>query len=151
VRPLAFRLSQVFLKAETDAERRRRLPEAQAILARAKALPATDFAGFGRMARELSEDPQSKALDGDTRFLTYEELSERYGAAVATAGGALKALGDLSEVVQTPAGLQVLKLRGRQEATDLTLEQVRSTLLSRLQYERESAALEQLIDRLKAS
>ena len=64
VRPEAVRVSHVFLAAPrsdaarvADAKKR-----AEALLARAKALPESDFAGFGALAREHSEEPRHGAV-----------------------------------------------------------------------------------------
>ncbi len=142
VRPEAVRLSHVFLAAPrseaarvADAHQR-----AEALLARAKALPAGDFAAFGALAREHSEEPRSAPLDGDLRFLSEDALARTYGAEVAAAARTLTDEGALSGVVQTDAGLHLLKLRARRPALNLTLADVREELRVRLEGEQRSRA-----------
>ncbi|WP_164017920.1 peptidylprolyl isomerase [Pyxidicoccus trucidator] len=142
VRPEAVRVSHVFLtapraEAARVADARKR---AEALLARAKALPATDFAGFGALAREHSEEPRSAPLDGDLRFLTEDALAHTYGPEVTAAARTLADEGTLSDVVQTDAGLHLLKLRARRPALNLALDDVREELRVRLEGEKRSRA-----------
>jgi peptidyl-prolyl cis-trans isomerase C len=151
VRPEAVRLSQLFLAApRADAARVAEARErAEGLLARARALPPSDFAGFGALAREHSEDARSAPLDGDLRFLTEDALARTWGAEVAAAARTLRAEGGLSGVVQTDAGLHVLKLRARRPALDLTLADVREELRVRLEGEKRSRAWAEYLARVE--
>ncbi len=151
VRPQALRVSHVFLAAPRAegarvAEARKR---AEALLARARALPAMDFAGFGALAREHSEEPRSAPLDGDLRFLTEDALAQAYGPEVTAAARLLTAEGALSGVVQTDAGLHLLKLRARRPALNLALDDVREQLRVRLEGEKRSRAWAEYLARLE--
>ena len=151
VRPAALRMSHVFLAAPRAegarvAEARKR---AEALLARARALPAMDFAGFGALAREHSEEPRSAPLDGDLRFLTEDALARAYGPEVAAAARLLTAEGALSSVVQTDAGLHLLKLRARRPPLNLALDDVREQLRVRLEGEKRSRAWAEYLARLE--
>ncbi|WP_338871672.1 peptidylprolyl isomerase [Myxococcus stipitatus] len=142
VRPELMRLSHVFLAAPRgDAPREATaLGEAQALLSQARALPPNDFAGFGQLAREHSQEPRTAPLDGDLRYLSLEALSREYGPEVAHAARALTDEGALSDVVRTDRGLHVLKLRARQPALDLSLDDVREELRVRLEGEKRTRA-----------
>ncbi|MCY1017526.1 peptidylprolyl isomerase [Pyxidicoccus sp. MSG2] len=151
VRPEAVRVSHVFLAAPrsdavrvTDAKRR-----AEDLLARAKALPESDFAGFGALAREHSEEPRTAPLDGDLRFLSDDALAHAYGPEVAAAARALSTEGGLSGVVQTDAGLHLLKLRARRPALNLALDDVREELRVRLEGEKRSRAWAEYLARVE--
>ncbi|MBZ4420265.1 peptidylprolyl isomerase [Myxococcus sp. RHSTA-1-4] len=151
VRPEAVRVSHVFLAApRSDAARvaaaRQR---AEGLLARAKALPAGDFAAFGQLAREHSEEPRTAPLDGDLRFLSEDALATTYGPEVAAAVRALTPEGALSGVVQTEAGLHLLKLRARRPALNLSLDDVREELRVRLEGEKRSRAWAGYLARLE--
>jgi peptidyl-prolyl cis-trans isomerase C len=142
VRPAQVRLSHIFLAAPRGEPARvaaaRR--EAEEVLARAKALPALDFGGFGQLAREASEEPRTQPLEGDMRFLSDEALARTYGPEVAEAARGLGDSGALSGVVQTEAGLHILKLRGRQAALNLGLEEAKSHIVARLTQEKRNRA-----------
>jgi peptidyl-prolyl cis-trans isomerase C len=142
VRPAQVRLSHVFLAAPRgDAARvAAARTKAEAVLEKAKALPALDFGGFGALAREHSEEPRTQPLEGDLRFLSEEALARTYGPEVAEAARALPESGALSGVVQTEAGLHLLKLRGRQAALNLGLEEARPHLVARLTQEKRNRA-----------
>lgn len=151
VRPEQLRLSHVFLAApKADAAlRERKQKEALAVLASAKALDPMDFGAFGKLAREKSEEPRTKPLDGDMRFLNAEELKNAYGPEVLAAAQGLTQVGQLSDVVATDGGFHVLKLQGKQAALNLPLENVKPQIQSRLQYERRMEAHARFLEELK--
>jgi peptidyl-prolyl cis-trans isomerase C len=151
-RPEMVRLSHIFFAAPAGdaALRARKLAQAKDALAQALALNAIDFAAFGKLAQQLSEDPRTKPLDGDLRYLTREELAAQHGAEVAAASDELKAVGQvLPRVLETDRGFHVLKLRGRQPAVNLSLADVKAQLEGKLRYERRTAHFEQFLEDLK--
>jgi peptidyl-prolyl cis-trans isomerase C len=151
VKPEMLRLSDIFLPAAKEApERAAQREKAVELRGAAAAAPTLDFQAFAKLAREHNQDGRTKPLDGDMRFLSVEELTQQYGTEVATAAQQLKAPGELSEVVETDKGFYVLKLQARQAPLDLSLDQVKTTLQSRILYERKTAAFSAFIDKLKA-
>jgi peptidyl-prolyl cis-trans isomerase C len=143
VKPEMIRASDVFVAG------RDKRAQAEALLAKAKALAPNDFGGFAKLARENSEDPKTQPLDGDMRYLSAEEQTAQFGAKVAEALASLKVNGDLSPLVETGAGFYILKLQGRQAALNLTLDQVRPQLQGRISNERRQQRLEALVESLK--
>jgi peptidyl-prolyl cis-trans isomerase C len=151
-RPEMVRLSHIFLAAPKGdaALRARKLEQAEDALKQAQALNGQDFGAFGHLAQQFSEEPRTKPLDGDLRFLTRDELAAQYGAEVLAASGELKAVGDvLPRVVETDRGFHVLKLHGRQPAVNQSPADVKVQLESRVRSERRSARMEQLMEELK--
>ena len=73
VKPAMVRLTDIAFTRDHKAK-------AEAVLKQAKELPQHDYAGFAKLARENSENPETKALDGDLRFLSEEELTRKYGS-----------------------------------------------------------------------
>lgn len=123
--------------------------KAETVLAQAKALAPMDYAGYGKLAREHSEDPKTQVLDGDLRFLSNEELAAQWGPELKDAAQKLERIGDVfPELVETAKALHVIKLEGRQQALDLSLEQasasIRQVLLNETRQERYRALLERL-------
>ncbi|MER2561578.1 MAG: peptidyl-prolyl cis-trans isomerase [Myxococcaceae bacterium] len=142
VKPAMTRLAHVAFSKEHRAQ-------ALEVLTQAKALAPMDYAGFGKLAREHSEDPSTKVLDGDLRFLSNEELVTRLGPEVRAASEKLERIGDVApELVETARALHVIKLQGRQQALNLSLEQasasIRQVLLNETRQERYRALLEKL-------
>jgi peptidyl-prolyl cis-trans isomerase C len=151
VKPENVRLSEIFLAAPVSdaAARKSKRALADGLLQKAKELPPRDFSAFGKLAHESSEDAMTKPLDGDTRYISVEELSAKFSPELAKAATELKSSGDLSPVIETDKGFYVAKLQGRQAALNLTLDQVKPQLQGRIQNERRQQNFEQLVASLK--
>jgi parvulin-like peptidyl-prolyl isomerase len=149
VRPEEVRLTHLFLAAPRADPARvaRARARAEALLTQARALPPKDFAAFGRLARAHSEEPRSQPLDGDLRFRSFEVLAQDFGPEVAEAARALvpEGPGAQSGVVQTDAGLHLLRLTGHAPARDVSLEDARAQVQGRLAQERRERAWAELL------
>jgi peptidyl-prolyl cis-trans isomerase C len=147
-RPAQVRLSHLFLAApRADAAKvAAARAKAEELMARARALPPQDFGGFGRLAREHSEEPRTQPLDGDMRFLSEEALGRTYGPEVLEAARTLTEAGALAGPVRTEAGFHLLKLGGRQPAVELSLEDVREQLAERLRHAKQAQAWADFLD-----
>lgn len=143
VKPAMTRLSHIAFRPERRAE-------AERVFGEVKALNPLDAAGFAKLARENTDDPRTKELDGDMRFLSDEELANQYGAEVATAAAKLVRVGDVAEsLVETPKALHVIKLQGRQLALNLSLEQAKPSIQQLLGNESKQERFRALVERLK--
>jgi peptidyl-prolyl cis-trans isomerase C len=144
VRPEEFRLTHLFLSApRTDTSKvAAARQKAETLLAQARALPPKDAAAFGRLAREHSEEPRTRLLEGDLRYQSYESLARTWGPEVAEAarGLAVEGLGALRGPVQTDAGLHLLQLTGLQPARNSSLEEARDQVAGRLAEEKRAQA-----------
>lgn len=143
VKPAMTRLSHLAFAPEHRAE-------AEAALEQAKALPALDAAAFGKLARERSEDPRTRELDGDLRFLSDEELAQQLGPEVVAAAAKLERIGDVAPaLVETKKALHVLKLSGRQLALNLSLAEAKPSIQQLLANETKQERFRALLGRLK--
>ncbi|MEW6435389.1 MAG: peptidyl-prolyl cis-trans isomerase [Myxococcota bacterium] len=143
VKPAMTRLSHIFFTKEHRAQ-------AEEVLAQVKALAPLDYAAFAKLARERSEDPRSRELDGDLRFLADEELAKQYGDALVKAAAALQKVGDVApDLVETDKGFHIVKLQGRQIALNLSLEQARPSIQQVLLNETRQDRFRALLERLK--
>jgi len=151
VKPELVRVSQIFLAAprEDGQKAAAQKARAEALVKKARTLPPTDFNAFALLVRESSEDDLSKSRDGDLRFLSSAELASTQGPEVATAAEALKQVGEVSAPIQTARGFHILKLQGRQAALNLTLEDVKTQLQTRVLYERRNTNFAKLMEDLK--
>lgn len=152
IKPETTRLSEILLAApkEDAAARTKKKALAEEVLAKAKSKAPTDSAGFISLVREYSEDPKTKPLEGDMRFLTEVELKNQFGPEVASAAANLSKLGDLSPVVETPQGFVILRFQGRQAAINHGLEQVKTQIQSRIVFDRRTQNFNKFVDKLKA-
>jgi protein involved in polysaccharide export with SLBB domain len=82
------------------------------------------------------------------RFLSEEALAHTHGAEVLEAARGLKESGDVSGPVQTEQGFHLLKLNGRLPAVDLSLEEVREQLTTRLRSAKQTQAWADFLDGL---
>lgn len=151
VKPEMVRLSHIFLAApEGSPVREEKKKRALALAADLKALQPLDFNAFGKLVQENSDEPRTKTLRGDMRYLSNEDLSAQFGPEVAEAAKSLTQVGQVSEVVPTPRGFHILKLQGRQAALNLTVDQVKTQIQSRLLYERRQENFNRFLEGLKS-
>jgi peptidyl-prolyl cis-trans isomerase C len=116
-------LAHILLRAPDEAERQRRRPEAEALLARLKA-----GEDFGELAGEHSEDG-TRITKGDLgptkRGRMVPEFEE--------AAFALREPGEISGVVETRFGLHIIKLLGRTASEPRQFEDVKAQIISKLE------------------
>jgi peptidyl-prolyl cis-trans isomerase C len=145
VKPAMTRLAHVFFKKENKAQ-------AEATLQDALKLPQLDFAAFAKLARERSEEPRTKAIEGDMRFLSDDELGREYGHELVEAQAELTQVGQvLPRLVETAAGYHVIRLQGRQVALNLTVDQVKTQIHSVLDNDARQERIRQLLAHLQES
>lgn len=125
--PAMYQISQIFLAVNDQAsleDVRKRAVE----LTNAARKGQTDFA---ELARENSEDPQSAQQGGDIGMRPLELLIPEIRPVLAQLE-----VGAVSDPVQTPTGLHILKLTDMQPARLATLDQVRDQLRNSLRAQR---------------
>lgn len=151
VKPEMVRMVHIFLAAPKGdaakvAEAQKKL---EGLLTEIRALAPMDFKAFGDLARKHSEEKRTQPLDGDMRYLSKEELTAQFGKAIAEASAALANVGDVSGIVQTDAGLHILKLQGRQSALNLSREMVKTQLIKEIASDRRADMYAKLLERLE--
>ncbi|WP_370307109.1 peptidylprolyl isomerase [Sinimarinibacterium flocculans] len=116
-------IAHILLRAPDEADKRRRLPEAEALLKRLK-----EGADFGELAGEHSEDG-TRIMKGDLgptkRGRMVPEFEE--------AAFALQEPGQISGVIETRFGLHIIKLLSRADAEPVAFEEVRAKIISKLE------------------
>lgn len=143
VQPASYRLSQIFLAApyndaEAVAAARKKAAE---LLKRARA-PQADFA---QLVKESSQDKESAARGGDTGFIPLQQV-------VPELRGTVQRLkkGEVSDVVQLPSGLHIVKLVDVRESRQVPLTemqvQLRDTMRAQRQQDAARAYLEGLLN-----
>jgi len=152
VKPELLRIADIFFSApkENPAERKKKKAKAEEVAAKAKALNPTDSPGFAALVREYSEDTRTKSIDGDSRFLSKEDLSSQFAPEVAAAGVEMKKAGEISPLIEAATGFYIIRFQGRQAALNLGIEQVKSQIQNRIQHERRTQNFAKFVDELKA-
>ncbi len=143
VKPAMTRLAHISFKKGNRAK-------AEAVLRQALALAPLDYAAFGKLARDHSEEPRTQPLEGDLRFLSDGELAAQYGQELVPAAAGLTQVGQVHPtLVETDSALHVLKLQGRQVALNLSVEQAKPSIASVLMNESKQERFRALLERLK--
>ena len=93
--------------------------------ARAKIVGGADF---GKLAAEVSDDPNAKTDGGKLGFFGPKKMDPAFSKAAYD----LKNVGDVSEPVQSTFGWHVIRLDGRRPPRDLTFEQASKQIMPEL-------------------
>lgn len=150
-KPERLRLSGIFLRAEPGTPARAgKAADAQRLLARIRSEEAKNPLAFSNAARDHSDDLLSKTAGGDLGHRTREELAKQQSAELAKAASALRDVGQLSSVVETPQGFWILKLAGRQPALDRSFDEVKGQLAARIAREKRSKGFDDFVTSLRA-
>ncbi|MBB1124907.1 peptidylprolyl isomerase [Thiospirillum jenense] len=121
--PETVNVAHILLMAKTDEDKTKRRAEAEAILARVR-----KGEDFGQLAKQLSEDRGSAAAGGQLGYFP----RGRMVPAFEQAAFALKAPGDLSEIITTQFGLHIIRLDGKQPAKTQTFDAVKDSIIAGL-------------------
>ena len=101
-----------------------------------------DFAG---LAKHYSED-STAGNGGDTGFFRRGEMAPAFEAAAFAL-----APGEISDMVETPFGVHILRLEERRPALLLPLDEVRESLRDHVRRERMDAAVKKEVERLRGA
>ena len=85
---------------------------------------------FEKLARLYSDDKESAKKGGDMGFVQPGFFGEVFDEAVASLN-----IGEISKPVETPSGLQIIKVTDRKDSPSLDLESVRQEIIEQLQLE----------------
>jgi peptidyl-prolyl cis-trans isomerase C len=120
--------------------------KAASILERAS---KADRATFSRLAREHSEDENTKANSGDLQFFTASGGGQP-SAEVREAAFSIEQVGKVYPgLVEADGGYHILMLTGKRAALERTYEQAKRAIRHKLTRERKDAAMKALTERLR--
>ena len=149
VKPLRLRVYHILVKAPAPGpERARKQAEARKVLAQLLAEEKKNAFAFPAVAREKSDDAASKAAGGDLGFKSQDELEKASGKAVADAAFALQN-NQTSGLVESPEGFHILRVAGRQEAIDRSLDQVKMQIAQKLHREKMTRDFDDFVKKLR--
>ncbi len=105
---------------------------------------------FFNLVKSKSDDDEIKARGGELAYLSREELANKYGKEFADAAFSLASINDITpQPVETKDGFFIIKLRGKRQAINRTLDEVKETIRMKLYSEKRQKALEEWVDSLK--
>jgi len=141
--PEQVRASHILVKVDADAKPEvvvEKQKAAQAIAARVK-----KGEDFGKLAKELSEDPSAKQNSGDLDFFTKEAMVPEFSKAAF----AMKK-DEISDPVRSEFGFHVIKVTDRKDAETVTLEKAKPQLLAYLKNQKKQAEIEKVVQDVRA-
>ncbi|MBN2494794.1 MAG: peptidyl-prolyl cis-trans isomerase [Deltaproteobacteria bacterium] len=144
------RVQHIFLEApEADAARREEArKQAASIVEQIKAKPE-DRTLFIQLAKKHSQDKATKHTGGSTALQTQEEMAKERGEAFAKTAFELEKPHDVSAPLETPEGIYLLRLAGKQAAFDHPLERVRGQIRTTLFAKARGDAYKDFVDAMK--
>jgi peptidyl-prolyl cis-trans isomerase C len=149
-KPERARVFHIFLPAKDAKEKTLAKAKANYFL---KDIDAREKKGeanaFQTTAMKESKDPASAPMGGDLRFLSKDELAKNYNTELADAAFALKNPGEKSGVIETPAGIEIVKLQVKTVALNRSLEDSKESIRGRMARERRSHEYDEWVKKLR--
>ncbi len=99
---------------------------------------------FGKLAAELTEEPNGKERQGDLDFFAKEQMVPEF----ANAAFGMK-VGEISKPVKSQFGYHVIKVTDKKPAATAPFEQVKPQLVSYLKNQKQQAAVQGVITKLR--
>ena len=150
VKPERARVLHIFLPAKDAKERAEARKRAVALL---KDIDAREKKGevnaFQSVAIKESKDPLSAPMGGDLRFLSKDELTKSYNPELANAAFELKSPGDKTGPIDTPAGVELVKLQVKTVALSRGFDDSKEPIRQRMARERRSRDYDEWVKKLR--
>src|SRR5438094_6313878 len=150
VKPERARVFHILLPANDAKQRAEARKKATALL---KDVDAREKKGevnaFQSAAMKESKDQLSAPMGGDLRFLSRDELAKAYSAELANAAFELKNAGDKAGPIETPAGIELVKLQVKTVALNRSFDESKESIRGRMARERRSRQYDDFVKRLR--
>jgi peptidyl-prolyl cis-trans isomerase C len=104
---------------------------------------------FQAVAQKESQDPTSAQMGGDLRFVSKDELTKAYSAELANAAFDLKNPGDVAGPIETPAGVELVKMQIKTPSVNRSFEESKEGIRGRMARERRSKDYDDFIKKLR--
>ncbi len=104
---------------------------------------------FQTAAIKESKDQLSAPMGGDLRFLSRDELAKAYNPQLADAAFELKNPGDKAGPLETPAGVELVKLQVKTVALNRSFEDSKESIRGRMARERRSREYDDWMKKLR--
>ena len=108
-----------------------------------------DTNAFQAVAMKESQDKLSAPMGGDLRFLSKDEMTKTYSEPLATAAFGLKNPGEKAGPVESPAGVELLKLQVKTVSLDRKFEESKESIRGRMARERRSKEYDEFVKKLR--
>jgi len=150
VKPERARLYHILLLAKDAKEKAQARSKAVALV---KEIRDREKRGepnvFEKTAMKESKDQLSAPLGGDLRFLSKDELAKAHGVELANAAFDLKTPGEIAGPVETPNGIEIVKLQVKTVALNRGFDEAKEAIRGRLARERRSKQYDDFVKKLE--
>ncbi|MFL5438072.1 MAG: peptidyl-prolyl cis-trans isomerase [Myxococcales bacterium] len=104
---------------------------------------------FQAVAQRESKDATSAPMGGDLRFVSKDELTKNYSAELANAAFDLKNAGDMGGPIDTPAGVELVKMQVKTPAVNRSFDESKEGIRGRIARERRSKDYDDFVKKLR--
>src|SRR5438445_83206 len=104
---------------------------------------------FEKTAMKESKDQLSAALGGDLRFLSKDELAKAHGTEMANAAFDLKNPGEIAGPIETPNGIEIVKLQVKTVALNRGFDEAKDAIRGRMARDRRSKQYDDFVKKLE--
>ncbi|HWE25368.1 MAG TPA: peptidyl-prolyl cis-trans isomerase [Myxococcales bacterium] len=150
VKPERARVYHIFLAAKDAKEKAQAKAKATALI---KDIREREKKGepnaFEKTAMKESKDQLSAPMGGDLRFVSKEELAKAHGPEVANAAFDLKTPGEIAGPVETPNGVEIVKLQVKTVALNRSFEEAKEAIRGRMARDRRSKQYDEFVKKLE--
>lgn len=147
-KPEMMRTSHIFIPFGADkAAAQKKAEEARSKAADPAKLE--DRNHFKALVAEYSADEATQRTGGDLRYLTADEMEERFGKAARDAVFGSQTINEVTGVIEGKEGFHVFKRTGRRKPIERDFEQVKNQIRNVLYREKRTQAFDQFIEGLK--
>jgi len=150
VKPERARVYHIFLPAKEAKEKAQAKTKAATLV---KEMREREKKGepnvFEKTAMKESKDQLSAALGGDLRFLSKDELAKAHGAEMANAAFDLKNPGEIAGPIETPNGIEIVKLQVKTVALNRGFDEAKDAIRGRMARDRRSKQYDDFVKKLE--
>lgn len=152
VKPERARLFRILIEAKGGDARARAAARktAKALLQEIEQREKKGDAGaFQAVAMRSSQDKASAPLGGDLHFLAKDELAKQTSPQLAAAAFSLKTPGEISQPIDTPSGVELVKLQVKTNPLDRKFDEAKESIRGRIARERRSREYDAFVKKLR--
>jgi peptidyl-prolyl cis-trans isomerase C len=150
LKPERARIYHILLPAKDAKEKAQAQKKAEALLKDInERTKKGEVNAFQAVAMKESKDATSAPMGGDLRFVSKDELSRSYSAELANAAFDLKNPGDIAGPIETPAGVELVKMQIKTPAVNRSFDESKEGIRSRMARERRSKDYDDFVKKLR--
>jgi peptidyl-prolyl cis-trans isomerase C len=150
VKPERARVYHILIPAKDAKEKAQAQKKAEALLKDInERTKKGEVNAFQAAAMKESKDATSAPMGGDLRFVSKDELTRSYSAQLANAAFDLKSPGEVAGPIDTPAGVELVKMQIKTPSVNRSFEESKEGIRGRMARERRSKDYDEFVKKLR--